>query len=126
MGSAAKVGVESSQNNQVQNQSGLSGAQVQNNGQSRTQMRNNGQSDVQTHNNGQSDIQMQSNGKSGTQNNGQSGDAWGDSSGLEGPASGKGKKTARDKSPKKEKKSKPAEQTLDTSQLLKKKDGRNI
>ncbi|MCH5250308.1 MAG: VWA domain-containing protein [Lachnospiraceae bacterium] len=38
----------------------------------------------------------------------------------------KGLKSVKEKSSKKEKKSKPSEQTLDTSQLLKKKDDRNI
>lgn len=40
--------------------------------------------------------------------------------------SGKGGKAAKDKESKRAKKSKPSEQTLDTSQLLKKKDNRNI
>ena len=70
-------------------------------------------------------------GPSGTQvRNGEGGDAQpqgsGDSSNTEGKTSDKGKKPAKNKGSKREKKTKPAEQTLDTSQLLKKKDDRNI
>ena len=50
----------------------------------------------------------------------------GDGSSPDERVSGKGKKDAKDKSSKKEKKSKASEQILDTSQLLKKKDDRNI
>ena len=120
MGAGAGVGTENSKGSQIQVQRSLSGISVQSSGQSGSQVQNSGQSGAKMQDNGQKDTQ--------TQNNGQSGDSQrlGDRFDPDGQVPGKGKKTAKDKSFKKEKKPKPAEQTLDTSQLLKKKDDRNI
>ena len=100
VGVGAGEGAESFQSSQILAQNGSNGVSVQNNGHSGAQVQNNRQT---------SDTREP-----------------GDSTSYDGKASDKGKKFAKNKSPKKEKKSKPAEQILDTSQLLKKKDDRNI